>query len=79
MEVAGGQGEQPQVSGLSLDAAQVTAHIPQRNTLLIGGDFNCTVRRLHRHVGSALSPVREAANDQEDFLSVIYKTMGSQY
>ena len=47
---------------------QVTAHIPQRNTLLIGGDFNCTVRRLHRHVGSALSPVREAANDQEDFL-----------
>ena len=50
---------------------QVTAHIPQRNTLLIGGDFNCTVRRLQRHVGSALSPVREAANDQEDFLSYL--------
>ena len=50
---------------------QVTAHIPQRNTLLIGGDFNCTVRRLRRHVGSALSPVREAANDQEDFLSYL--------
>ena len=50
---------------------QVTAHIPQRNTLLIGGDFNCTVRRLHRRVGSALSPVREAANDQEDFLSYL--------
>ena len=50
---------------------QVTAHILQRNTLLIGGDFNCTVRRLHRHVGSALSPVREAANDQEDFLSYL--------
>ena len=50
---------------------QVTAHIPQRNTLLIGGDFNCTVRRLPRHVGSALSPVREAANDQEDFLSYL--------
>ena len=50
---------------------QVTAHIPQRNTLLIGGDFNCTVRRLQGHVGSALSPVREAANDQEDFLSYL--------
>ena len=50
---------------------QVTAHIPQKNTLLIGGDFNCTVRRLPRHVGSALSPVREAANDQEDFLSCL--------
>ena len=50
---------------------QVTAHIPQRNTLLIGGDFNCTVRRLQRHVGSALSPVREAANDQEEFLSYL--------
>ena len=49
---------------------QVTAHIPQRNTLLIGGDFNCTIRRLRR-LGSALSPVREAANDQEDFLSYL--------
>ena len=41
------------------------------NTLLIGGDFNCTVRRLPRHVGSALSPVCEAVNDQEDFLSYL--------
>ena len=47
---------------------QVTTKIPQRNTLVVGGDFNCTVRRMRHHIGSAIVEAREPSPDQEEFL-----------
>ena len=47
---------------------QVTTKIPQQNTLVVGGDFNCTIRRMKRHVGSAVIEAREPSPDQEELL-----------
>ena len=50
---------------------QVTAKIPQRNTLVVGGDFNCTIRRMRHHIGSAIVAAREPSPDQEEFLGYL--------
>ena len=47
---------------------QVTTKIPQQNTLVVGGDFNCTIRRMKHHIGSAIVEAREPAADQEELL-----------
>ena len=50
---------------------QVTTKIPQRNTLIVGGDFNCTIRRMRHHIGSAITEAREPSSDQEEFLGYL--------
>ena len=50
---------------------QVTTKIPQRNTLIVGGDFNCTIRRMKHHIGSAVIAAREPSPDQEEFLAYL--------
>ena len=50
---------------------QVTAKIPQRNTLVVGGDFNCTIRRMKHHIGSAVVEAREPSPDQEELLGYL--------
>ena len=50
---------------------QVTTKIPQRNTLVVGGDFNCTIRRMRHHIGSAIVEAREPSPDQEEFLGYL--------
>ena len=50
---------------------QVTTKIPQRNTLVVGGDFNCTIRRMKHHIGSAVIEAREPSPDQEELLGYL--------
>ena len=50
---------------------QVTTKIPQRNTLIVGGDINCTIRRMKHHIGSAVIAAREPSPDQEEFLAYL--------
>ena len=50
---------------------QVTTKMPQRNTLVVGGDFNCTIRRMRHHIGSAIVEAREPSPDQEEFLGYL--------
>ena len=50
---------------------QVTTKIPQRNTLVVGGDFNCTIRRMKHHIGSAIVATKEPSPDQEEFLGYL--------
>ena len=50
---------------------QVTTKIPQRNTLVVGGDFNCTIRRMRHHIGSAIVEAREPSPAQKEFLGYL--------
>ena len=50
---------------------QVTTKIPQRNTLVVGGDLNCTIRRMRHHIGGAIVEAREPSPDQEEFLGYL--------
>ena len=50
---------------------QHVAKIPQRNSLAIGGDFNCTVRQTVHHVGSSLKQSKDPSRDMEDFLGIL--------
>ena len=50
---------------------QQVAKIPQQNSLIIGGDFNCTVRRSKELIGSAIIHTKEETKDMEEFLGFL--------
>ena len=44
---------------------------PTKNSLIIGGDINCTVRRSKELIGSAINRAKEEAQDMEEFLGFL--------